>query len=192
MKTRIKKLPEESSENRDLDFGFRISDFGFIFIGVGNEFRGDDGVGLLIARRFDEMDIPGITVREENGEGAALMESWKDAGAVFLFDAVSTGNHPPGTVFRFDALKEKIPADFFHYSTHHFSVAEAIELARTLNQLPPCLMVYGVEGVNFTYAKQLTPEVEKAVLEIINLVLLDLDKIRHTTNIPLSAGGYLF
>jgi hydrogenase maturation protease len=161
-------------------------------IGVGNELRGDDAAGLLIARQLSEMNIPGVTVREESGEGAALMESWKGADAVFLFDAVSTGKHPPGTVFRLDAHREKIPAEFFHYSTHHFGVAEAIELARTLNQLPRCLMVYGVEGENFAYGSRLTPEVEKAILEILDLVLFDLEKIAINQISLCTAGGYLF
>lgn len=163
-----------------------------VLSGIGNEFRSDDALGLIIVRELEKMNLPDIKILEESGEGTALMESWKDADAVLLFDVVATGNYPPGTVFRFDTRRDMIPAEFFHYSTHHFGLAEAVELARTLNQLPPYLIVYGAVGVNFTYGTQLTSEVERAILEIIDLVLLDLDEIRYKLNIPLFAGGYLF
>ena len=56
-----------------------------------------------------------------------------------------------------------VPAGFFHYSTHAFSVAEAVELARSLDQLPPRLIVYGIEGENFAAGMGLTSSVEQAV-----------------------------
>jgi hydrogenase maturation protease len=52
---------------------------------------------------------------------------------------------------------------FFHYSTHAFSVAEAVELARSLDQLPAHLVVYGIEGANFAAGVELSPAVEQAV-----------------------------
>ena len=44
---------------------------------------------------------------------------------------------------------QPLPAHFAHTSTHAFGVAEAIELARALRQLPSSLVVYGVEGTTF-------------------------------------------
>ncbi len=149
-----------------------------VLIGVGNEFRGDDAVGLLIARRFAEMEIPGVTVREESGEGAALMETWQDADTVFLFDAVFNGKKPAGTIYRMDARAETIPADFFHYSTHRFGAAEAVELARELGQLPPRLVIFGVEGENFDYGTELSPAVEQIIQEVVNKVILEINGVQ--------------
>lgn len=148
-----------------------------ILIGVGNEFRGDDAVGLLIARRLTEMNLPGVTVRELSGEGAALMEAWQGADAVFLFDAVFTGKKPAGTIYRMDAHAQTIPADFFHYSTHRFGAAEAVELARTLDQLPPRLIIFGIEGKNFDYGAKLSPAVEQTIQEMVNKVILEIKSV---------------
>ena len=79
-----------------------------------------------------------------------------------LVDAVRSGA-PPGTVHRLDARAAPAPTGFFHYSTHAFSVAEAIELARSLNELPPHLIVYGIEGESFAAGEGLSPAVEQAV-----------------------------
>ena len=89
---------------------------------------------------------------------------------VVLLDAVSSGA-TPGTIHRFDAHTDTIPAKFYHYSTHAFSVAEAVELARTLNKLPQHLIVYGIEGKNFEAGVSLSAEVEKAVEQVIEKVV---------------------
>lgn len=145
-----------------------------VLIGIGNEFRGDDAVGLHIARRLAKMNLPGVKVLELSGEGAALMEAWQGADTVFLFDAVSTGKNSAGTIYRLDAHVETIPADFFHYSTHRFGAAEAVELARELGQLPPRLVILGIEGENFDYGEELSPAVEKALPKLINQIATDL------------------
>lgn len=144
-----------------------------LIIGIGNKYRSDDGVGLLIARRLHETLSAPVTMIEQSGEGAALMEAWKDFQDVILIDAVHSGA-PPGTIFRFEAHQQAIPTQFFHYSTHAFSVAEAIELARALNQLPPRLIVYGIEGKNFAAGIELSPEVDKMTPEVVDRVMREI------------------
>jgi hydrogenase maturation protease len=133
-----------------------------VVIGIGNEYRSDDGVGIAIARRLRERFLTKITVLEESGEGAALIDSWKGATWVMLLDAVHSGA-PPGTIHCLDGRAAPVPTGFFHYSTHAFSVAEAIELARSLDELPPHLILYGIEGDNFSAGEALSAAVEQAV-----------------------------
>ena len=135
---------------------------GIVIIGVGNEYRSDDGAGIAVARRLRAIFPKGVTILEESGEGAALMQAWQGATCVMLVDAVRSGASP-GTIHRLDARAAPMPAGFFHYSTHAFSVAEAVELARSLDQLPPHLIVYGIEGANFAAGIELSPAVEQAV-----------------------------
>jgi hydrogenase maturation protease len=144
-----------------------------LLIGIGNKFRQDDAVGLIIAEKFRNQLPPEIQIIEASGEGVALMELWQDATTVYLFDAVFSGTEV-GKIHRIDAQIETVPAKFFNYSTHAFSVAEAVELARTLNQLPSKLIIYGVEGKNFAHGIGLTPEVERATEEVVKQVLVEL------------------
>ena len=146
---------------------------GTLIIGLGNQYRRDDAVGLVVARRLKERAPEHVRVLEESGDGTALVESWKDADAVILIDAVHAGARP-GTLRRFDAHAQRIPTSFCHCSTHAFGVAEAIELARALGQLPPRVTVYGIEGKTFEAGLGLSPEVEKAVQEVAERVLGDL------------------
>jgi hydrogenase maturation protease len=144
-----------------------------IFIGVGNPFRSDDGAGRAVVRRLRGEIPTGVKVLEETGDGAELLEAWKGADAVILVDAVQSGA-PPGTIHRLDARTEKLPAWFSHASTHSFGVAEAIELARTMGDLPDQLIVYGIEGLDFSAGTALSPEVAAAVPGAASLILREI------------------
>ena len=144
-----------------------------LIIGVGNAYRGDDAVGLRIAQDIKKKSPDHVNVIEQSGDGISLMDSWKDSDAVILIDAVHSGAQP-GTIHRFDVHTQTIPTKFFHYSTHAFGVAEAIELARALKQLPQNLIVYGIEGKCFEAGIGLSLEVEKAVEEVMMRVKQDI------------------
>lgn len=135
-----------------------------VVIGVGNSYRSDDAVGLVVAERVRNLAPAGIRVLTAEGEPAELMDAWKGAGKVVLIDAVVTGA-VPGHVFRFEAHREPLPAELFRGSSHALGVADAIELARALGRLPPVVILYGVQGRSFAAGVGLSPEVEAAVRE---------------------------
>lgn len=141
-----------------------------LVIGVGNQYRSDDGAGLIVARRLEKRNLDGVTVIEQSGLGIDLMETWKDATRVILIDAVRSGAKP-GTVYRFDANSESIPAHFIGNSTHAIGVADAVELAKELGRLPSQLIVYGIEGKNYDNGTELSPEIEDAVNQIVEYLL---------------------
>lgn len=135
-----------------------------LVIGVGNTFRGDDAAGILVARRLNALDLPEVEILEHSGEGAGLMEAMKDRDSVILVDAVQSGA-APGDIMRFEAHTESLPAHFSGCSTHAFGVAEAIEMARLLSELPRRLIVFGIEGKTFKPGSDLSPEVARAIQE---------------------------
>lgn len=129
-----------------------------MIIGVGNRFRSDDGAG---PRVVELLRAEGIAAVELAGEGAELIEAWAGADRVLVIDAAKSGA-PPGAVHRLDASAGPVPSGFFHYSTHQFGVAEAIETARALGRLPASLRLFGIEGACFSFGETLSPEVEAA------------------------------
>jgi hydrogenase maturation protease len=142
-----------------------------LFIGIGNEFRGDDGVGPFLARKIAVMNVPGLKVIEQSGEGTDLMASWQGYDFVILADAVVSGQ-PPGTIFRFELPGDTIPGALFSkHSTHALGPFQAIELSRTLGTLPEKIVIFGIEGKNFAAGDGLAPEVtattEMALAEIV-------------------------
>ena len=151
-----------------------------LIIGLGNDYRSDDAVGRVVARKLVAESLDGVRILEESGEGAASMDAWRGADFVILIDAVHSGAKP-GTIYRIDAHVEEIPRSFFHYSTHAFSVAEGVELARSLGELPPRLVIYGIEGKNFESGIGLSPEIETAAEETVRRVKAELCTSSHSS-----------
>jgi len=141
-----------------------------LIIGIGNEFSHDDAAGLFVARMVKKARVDGLEVREESGEGASLLEAWKDHEVVFVVDAIRSCG-PVGRVHRFDAGAARLPAEPFRRSTHAFSVPEAVALARALGTLPKRLIVYGIEGRNFEAGQGLSPAVTKATEEVVSRLI---------------------
>jgi hydrogenase maturation protease len=128
---------------------------------VGNPWRGDDAVGLDVARRLAGTLPDGVELAEREGEPTGLIDAWEGADRVWLVDAVSSGA-PAGTIHRLDASEHELPVQLFRGSTHHVGLAEAVELARALGRLPARTVVYGIEGASFEVGGELTPAVAGA------------------------------
>lgn len=146
-----------------------------VLIGIGNEFRGDDALGILVVREIARRGAEGVALLEQCGEGTALMEAWKGARCAMIVDAVSTGSSP-GHLHRLDASRTTIPKRLFHYSSHAFGVAEAIEMARTLGELPARTIIFGIEGESFEAGIGLSDSVIRKVPELIAMILDDLER----------------
>jgi hydrogenase maturation protease len=146
-----------------------------LIIGVGNIFRGDDLAGLAAARRLREMQLPGVKVLELDGDISTLAEGWQGAQKVVVIDAVASQSDP-GKIFRFEAHVEPLPRRLFATccSCHAFGLAEQIEIARSLQQLPPSLIVYGIEGKDFMLGSGLSPEVQQALPRLVAQILGEL------------------
>lgn len=136
-----------------------------VIIGVGNEFRQDDGAGIAVARRIKSLNTNSSNVIELSGEGTELLDCLHDAKSVIIIDAASSGAIP-GSVHRYNVQTDTLPHGLARSSSHSFGVAEAIVMARILGQLPKTCLVYGIEGKSFDYGTELSPEVSSAVERI--------------------------
>ena len=147
-----------------------------LIIGIGNPDRGDDAVGVIVAQRLRQRLPAQVPILQTRGDPGFLLEAWQTAETVILIDAVHSGA-PPGTIHRLDAHESPLPTNFFRCSTHALGIPEAIELARALNlsrserdELPPQLIVYGIEAKDFTAGTGLSAPVEQAAHQVVDLV----------------------
>ena len=148
-----------------------------LIIGIGNEYRGDDAVGLFVARELARLNPEDCDIKESPGEGSYLLTSWEGYRDVVIIDAVKSLS-APGNIRRIDALSEELPDHWVHQSAHTVSLAEAIRLARTLDQLPDSLIVYGVEGDNFDPGAELSDKVKQAGRKLVSTILEDIRVLR--------------
>lgn len=150
-----------------------------LVVGVGNTDCGDDAVGPLAAQRLGP--LVGARVITRRGDALGLIEDWMQAGGVVLIDA-ALGNCAVGDIHRFELgawaahaggtlARAALP------STHGFGVAEAIELARALGRLPRQLILYAVEGRQFTPGSPMSAAVRAALPALVERVRADVHRL---------------
>src|SRR5574338_324758 len=113
-----------------------------MFICGGNSGGGEAGVGPRVA---ELLAGAGVEVRIVDGHATTLLDAWAGLRWAIVVDAVVTGALP-GTVHRWDGLPEMTGAAS---STHGRGVGEAIQLGRIVGNVPPRLVVIGIEAETF-------------------------------------------
>ena len=147
----------------------------WLLIGVGNPDRGDDAVGRRVAQALAGELSEDIEVLQLSGEASEVVSQLQGAEAAILVDASSSGA-PAGSVQRFDAVAEPLPGELFAVSTHGVGVADAIELARALGDLPAVCVVYAIEGKCFDPGEPVSAPVAAAVPKVAALVQCEFEE----------------
>lgn len=142
-----------------------------IVIGVGNSFRRDDGVGLIVADGVARHNIAGLQVITTTGEPGALLDAWADAGLAVVVDAAMGPGSTPGQIQRWTPGTDS-PARAV--SSHAVGIPQAYELGRALGRLPDRLVVLSVGISDANHGVGLTPEVAAAVPLAVETVLAEL------------------
>ena len=140
-----------------------------LVIGMGNEYRGDDGVGPIVASALSNRHVPGVRSMQDPGDMLTLIDQWHAADTVILIDALASGA-APGTIYCFDALAQPIPTNVSLSSTHSFDLAQAVRIAQVVQRLPSRLLVYTIAGKQFDMGIHLSPQVEDVIDEVIEQV----------------------
>ena len=114
-------------------------------IGIGSPVSGDElGLQLVEKLRQDVVwqshdEIEWLLLERP---GAALLQYFDGVETICLIDALDCDDHQG--VVRIKA--ESLLAETGSFSSHQFGVAETLQLATTLKQLPPRLFIYGIAG----------------------------------------------
>jgi hydrogenase maturation protease len=145
-----------------------------LVIGIGNGFRKDDGVGLEISRRIEELKLPGVTVAKTAGDLTNFINTFRDYDALVIADSIkSSGN--PGMNIRIDISD---PDDDFELSpkisTHWLGILEALRLADNIGNLPEKTIIYGVEGIDFSFGVGITPGLFNTIEFIVGEIIDEL------------------
>jgi len=143
-------------------------------VGVGNEFRRDDGVGWAVVARLRERATrrswpPDVVLATCDGDPARLIGLWEGARLAVVVDAAHAHPGTPGRVHRLEldaGLLDRPPTT----SSHGLGLGEAVELARMLGLLPEHLVVYAVEGADGDFGTGLSLAVAASVDPIADAV----------------------
>lgn len=149
-------------------------------IGIGNLQRGDDAVGIEVARPLKPLQAQSVRVVESSGELTELLEYFAEESCVIAIDAMRSGR-TPGTIKVFNADTEQLPIQYFAAaSTHSVGLAEAVRMSRSLGTLSARLFVVGIEARQFDFGSELSEQVRGAVDTAVLLVSDLIETCRET------------
>jgi hydrogenase maturation protease len=147
-----------------------------VVIGVGNTYRGDDALGVEVARRVRPLVPDGVDVVERDGEPSGLIDAWENADVAVVIDAVCSRDGQPGGLHRVELDQEVRLGSVRAISSHRAGPGDAVELARVLDRLPERLVLFGVEGRSFSHGRGLSPEVEASIPMVMRHVLEEVSR----------------
>lgn len=159
-------------------------------VGVGNEFRRDDGIGPRVAVELEGHHLPGVRVAVCDGEPAGLLHAWNDVKLAIVVDAVLCEPATPGRIWRtaVEGRADDAPAPHGDpdqvaglqatggASSHAMGVPEALLLGRALDRVPDKLVVFAVEAADLDLGTELSPEVAAAHPRVVRAVLAELER----------------
>jgi len=156
-----------------------------LVMGVGNLLLSDEGVGVHVAQRMMEMDMPPeVRVVEGGTDGFGLINIILEADRMILIDAVRGGG-APASIYRFDVEDVNPCPDIFKTSVHQISIMEVVNLSGLIGSTPYTTII-GVEPRSLEMGMSLSPEVEAKVPKIIRIIIEEAEKgLGRRLNIPL-------
>jgi len=146
-----------------------------LVLGLGNPILSDDGAGIRVAQEVGkQLNDPQITVAETSEAGLRLLDSIVGYDKVIIIDAVQTEKGQAGQIYRME------PQDFssakYLSLPHQINLATSLELGNSLNlAMPQKITIFAVEAKDITsFSEKCTPQVERAIPELVKMVLQEL------------------
>jgi len=129
---------------------------------LGNDLRGDDGVGWAIADALEADPPAGAVVRRSAMSGFYLLDELVGVDRAIVVDAIQTGRRPPGAVLEFTMGAAAGPAG---PSPHAVGLPTVVDIGRRSGlALPNRIDVVAVEVEDmFRLAEGLSDTVRRAI-----------------------------
>jgi len=146
-----------------------------LVVGLGNDFRNDDGAGLAALRLFQSRNIRGVHAVELRDDLTRLLDHLEGVTSAYIIDAVQSDSRP-GTIHRIEATGKYFSPANLPRSTHGLSLRNLLELARLQGELPKKLVIFGIEGEQFGYGNTMTPAVRDSLSRLVENMCAELER----------------
>ena len=145
-----------------------------LILGIGNVLLTDEGVGVRVAEEMKKMTLPqDVEVIDGGVGGLNLQYCVEGRKKVIVVDTVKAGA-PPGTLFRFTD-KDLAAKKGTIRSAHGIDFSDVIDVCRFLGTKPDEIIFLGIEPESLDAAMELSPNIEKMVPVLINLVMKEIE-----------------
>ena len=147
------------------------SDKPILVLGVGNLLLKDEGVGVHVARKLMEMDLPShVEVLDGGTGGFDLLDEIEGRKKVIVVDTAQAGK-PAGTMYRM-TTEDIEQTEKARISLHDIDMTDLLKLADLFKIEKPEIVIIGIEPKDMESAStELSPEIEAVIPKVIEVVL---------------------
>jgi len=137
-----------------------------VIIGLGNRYLGDDGIGIRVAEELRQRDLgAGVVVRTHQTFDLWLFSEYSGASGLIIIDALRSGS-PPGTVTEYIVTpRPDIMTSIL--GLHSLGLHDLVDFASRMGLLNCPVIIVGIEPNACAVGEGLSPELEKAVPQVI-------------------------
>ena len=146
-----------------------------LILGVGNPLYGDDGAGCRAVELLHGKTLPPHVHLMDGGTlGTEFLTIAPQYDAVWLLDAVRSGDHPAGTVVHMPVDPAQVRDFTAQISMHGLNLAGIFQLADTLHLSLPPVVLWGVTAQHLHQGYGLSPDVEAGVRQLADELIQNL------------------
>jgi len=144
-------------------------------VGLGNELRGDDGIG---PRMINELQYgpfaQSMKLVNAGADAFIVLEYLRQENPVVIIDCAQMGKQS-GEVVCFDADQSSLAQMDKLISMHGFGLSEIYQMATAIGPVAPCKII-GIQPKSIEFNTGLSPEVENSIKKIENLVIEEIKR----------------
>ncbi|MFP3879816.1 MAG: HyaD/HybD family hydrogenase maturation endopeptidase [Dehalococcoidia bacterium] len=148
-----------------------------VVIGVGNLLLKDEGVGVHAIRALQEVNLPQNVTIMDGGTAPDLSPYIRSGDKLIIIDAAKAGGQP-GTIHRFrpqDLSTDNMGA----ISAHELGIEQNLTLMAMEGKKPSEVVIIGIEPKEIDWGTDLSPELQSAIPEIVEVLLKEIDSHRE-------------
>ncbi|MGM0404546.1 MAG: hydrogenase maturation protease [Thermoplasmatota archaeon] len=145
-------------------------------IGIGNLYRGDDGIGPKLVQEIQEKPFPSNILFFDIGlKEISLIHILKDLDSVLIIDAVNFD----GKVGEFRFFKiDEVDSIREISGSHGSNLFQIIELSKKMEEAPDEIIIMGIKSENMELGDKMSDE----IIENIDLYLKNIEEKLYEMN----------
>jgi len=142
-----------------------------IVLGLGNPLMSDEGIGVIIVNKLEEISkrYPHIDFIDAGTGGLKLLHYFEGREKAIIIDCANM-QEEPGKIRRFTPEQVKSVKQLAHQSLHEQDLIKIIEMAKELGTSPKEIVIFGIQPKNISLKNAISEELENQIDNYIDLI----------------------
>jgi len=145
-----------------------------LIIGVGNQTRGDDAIGINTIDRLKEKNVPAEMLIKLSGDISRILHYWENRN-VILIDAIYSDQLSLGQVWESNDINQIFDQKQWTSFQHGLGLNETFGLAIATNKIPSNLHFFGICGKSWKLGTPISEAVVSSSQQVMNTIITNLN-----------------